>query len=85
MTLELPQVRVVTFRSLRGKTDYPFMLAVAQASNRADRISESTSLEDVERVCTPREGFDPAQDVMRVAAGVHGMSQVAIPLPAPEW
>ena len=71
MTLEPPHGRVVTFRSLRGKVDYPFMLAVAQASNRADRISESASLEDVERVCTPREGFDPAQDVLlAVGAGV---------------
>ena len=69
------RVPVLTFRPLRGEVDYPLMLAVAEGSNRADRIEGSVSLEDIERVCTPAAGYDPTQDVLlAVGAGVRGGS-----------
>ena len=55
---------VLTSRPLRGEVDYPLMLAVAEGSNRADRIEGSVSLEDVARVCTPAAGYDPTQDLL---------------------
>ncbi len=64
---------VLTFRPLEGKVDYPLMLVVAQGSNRADRIGGSATLEDIERVCTPADGYDPTRDVLlALGAGIPG-------------
>jgi mycothiol synthase len=63
----------LTFRLFRGEVDYPLMLAVAEGSNRADRIEGSVSLDDIRRVCTPAAGYDPAQNVLlALGAGVRG-------------
>jgi len=67
----------VTFRPLHGKDDYLLMLAVAQGSNRADGFEGTSTLEDIERVCTPAENYDPAHDVLlTLAAGKGGEPSV---------
>jgi mycothiol synthase len=70
---------VLTFRPLRGEVDYPLMLAVAQGSNRADGIGALATLEDIERVCRPADGYDPARDVLlALGAGTAGEAPAVI-------
>jgi len=77
--VEGPRVPALTFRRLRGEADFPLMLAVAQGSNRADRTGGRVSLADIERVCTPRDGYDPSQDVLlALAAGAGGGAPAVI-------
>jgi mycothiol synthase len=62
-----------TFRPLRGKDDYLPMLAVARGSNEADGFDLSSTIEDIERVCTPAENYDPTRDVLlTLAASAEG-------------
>lgn len=58
----------LTFRPLQGKDDYLPMLAVAQGSNRADGFEGTSTLEDIERVCTTGDNYDPTHDILLTLA-----------------
>ncbi len=49
----------LTFRNFQGEADYPLMLKIVAASDRADQIEDELSLDDLRNWCTPTPRFDP--------------------------
>ena len=54
----------LSFRHIQGETDYTLMLSIVNASDRADQISENTSIDDIKHWCASSNRFDPAMDLL---------------------
>ena len=59
-----PNIPGLTFRGFRGERDYPAMLAVLLASEKADQVERADTLEDLARSYARLKNCDPLQDIL---------------------
>ena len=73
-----PGVEGLRFRRFRGSEDFPFMLAVTQASKAVDKDDWSNSLEDITRSYNHLRNCDPNEDMIfaEVAGQVVGYGRI---------
>jgi mycothiol synthase len=64
-----PEIPDLSFRAFRGKTDYPLMLAVTQASKHEDRDEWTQKLDDVTRTYRHLVNCNPFNDMIFAEAG----------------
>jgi len=66
----------LSFRGVRGESDYPLLLAINRSSRKANNDEMNISLEDIARVLTPSSEMDPTRQV--VIASLDGTSETSI-------
>ena len=54
----------LSFRPIQSESDYALLLSIITASDRADDVSENTSLDGVTRWCKPSNRFNPDKDLL---------------------
>ena len=54
----------LSFRPFQGESDYSRMLSIINASNQADQVDETLSLQDIKRWTTSSSRFDPNKDLI---------------------
>ncbi len=54
----------LTFRRFRGETDYPAMVEIMNACNRADQAEYNESVEDISRIFSHLTNCDPYTDML---------------------
>jgi len=61
---DAPEIPNLTFRSFRGESDYPPMLAVCEACKVADREEWAQTLDDISRTYRHLRNCDPFEDMV---------------------
>jgi len=54
----------LSFRHIKGESDYPQMLSIVSASDRADQVSGTPSLDGIKHWCAPSNRFNPTGDIL---------------------
>lgn len=54
----------LSFRPFQGESDHSLMLSIINASNQADQVDETLSLQDIKRWTTSSNRFDPKKDLI---------------------
>jgi len=54
----------LTFRNFQGESDFPLMQKLIVASEQADQIYDSLSLDDLRNWCKPSYRFDPSRNIL---------------------
>lgn len=73
-----PPIDDLLFRRFRGAADYPFMLAVTQASKLVDQDEWTSSIQDIARTYSHLKNCDPHEDMVfaEVAGQVVGYGRM---------
>src|SRR6478735_5321500 len=59
-----PAIEGLRFRHFRGDEDFPKMVDVLEAANRADQVDEATTAEQMARYYANHKNSDPYRDVV---------------------
>jgi mycothiol synthase len=63
---DAPDIPGLRFRRFRGETDYPAMVAILEACNRADQIDHTDTVENVAAAYRHLVNCDPQKDMLFV-------------------